>query len=174
LSIHQDKSYMMDFQSHFQYIFRQLNYQRLHAQLCDCVVLVGGQTFQAHRAILAASNEVVTPEAFSTLLDMIYTSTLSLGSSNVMDVLLAASHLHLNAVVKACKLHLSKKNFPSSLTFFIDILECYTICPHHYTTKICPAASFHEFFLMKVYVTQKSAHVCFHFRRSDLPHCSRS
>ncbi|KAJ0050200.1 hypothetical protein NL108_014059 [Boleophthalmus pectinirostris] len=140
----------MDFPSHFQYIFRQLNYQRLHAQLCDCVVLVGGQTFQAHRAILAASSshfrallssndsgdeaggpstnksecggpsmmeldpEVVTPEAFSTLLDMIYTSTLSLGSSNVMDVLLAASYLHLNAVVKACKLHLSKKNFPSA------------------------------------------------------------
>lgn len=58
--------------------------------------------------------EVVTPEAFSTLLDMIYTSTLTLGPSNVMDVLLAASHLHLNAVVKACKLHLSKKNFPSA------------------------------------------------------------
>ncbi len=58
--------------------------------------------------------EVVTPEAFSTLLDMIYTSTLSLGASNVMDVLLAASHLHLNTVVKACKLHLSRKNFPAS------------------------------------------------------------
>uniref|UniRef100_A0A3Q2Q344 Zinc finger and BTB domain-containing protein 5-like n=1 Tax=Fundulus heteroclitus TaxID=8078 RepID=A0A3Q2Q344_FUNHE len=109
-----------------------LNHQRLHAQLCDCVVVVGGQTFQAHRSILAASSshfrallnsirrvmeldpEVVTPEAFSTLLDMIYTSTLSLGVSNVMDVLLAASHLHLNAVVKACKLHLSRKNFPAS------------------------------------------------------------
>lgn len=114
------------------------------------MVLIGGQTFQAHRAILAASSshfrallssndsgdeaggpsstksecggpslieldpEVVTPEAFSTLLDMIYTSTLSLGTSNVMDVLLAASHLHLNAVVKACKLHLSKKNFPAA------------------------------------------------------------
>lgn len=58
--------------------------------------------------------EVVTAEAFSTLLDMIYTSTLPLSASNVMDVLLAASHLHLNAVVKACKIHLSKKNFPTS------------------------------------------------------------
>lgn len=57
---------------------------------------------------------VVTPEAFATLLDMIYTSTLSLRASNVMDVLLAASHLHLNTVVKACKLHLSRKNFPVS------------------------------------------------------------
>uniref|UniRef100_A0A3Q4AI23 Zinc finger and BTB domain containing 5 n=1 Tax=Mola mola TaxID=94237 RepID=A0A3Q4AI23_MOLML len=114
-------------------LFKQLNHQRLHAQLCDCVVLVGGQSFQAHRSILAACSshfrallssadsadeagadtggrgspsvieldpEVVTPEAFSTLLDMIYTSALSLRASNVMDVLLAASHLHLNAVVK--------------------------------------------------------------------------
>ncbi|XP_068442595.1 zinc finger and BTB domain-containing protein 5-like [Clinocottus analis] len=140
----------MDFPSHFQHIFNQLNHQRLHAQLCDCVVVVGGQSFQAHRSILAACSshfrallssndsgdevgrpgadlgggsgpsvleldpEVVTPEAFSTLLDMIYTSTLSPGASNVMDVLLAASHLHLNTVVKACKLHLSRKNFPAS------------------------------------------------------------
>ncbi|XP_070692376.1 zinc finger and BTB domain-containing protein 5-like [Pempheris klunzingeri] len=142
----------MDFPGHFLHIFKQLNHQRLHAQLCDCVVVVGGQSFQAHRSILAACSshfrallsstdncdeiggpgtdtgggggggpsvmeldpEVVTPEAFSTLLDMIYTSTLSLGASNVMDVLLAASHLHLNTVVKACKLHLSRKNFPAS------------------------------------------------------------
>ncbi|XP_039668843.1 zinc finger and BTB domain-containing protein 5-like [Perca fluviatilis] len=140
----------MDFPGHFQHIFKQLNHQRLHAQLCDCVVVVGGQSFQAHRSILAACSshfrallsssdsgdevggpgadigggggpsvieldpEVVTPEAFSTLLDMIYTSTLSPGASNVMDVLLAASHLHLNTVVKACKLHLSRKNFPAS------------------------------------------------------------
>lgn len=140
----------MDFPGHFQHIFKQLNHQRLHAQLCDCVVVVGGQSFQAHRSILAACSshfrallstndsaddvgrpradrarggapcvmeldpEVVTPEAFSTLLNMIYTSSLSLGASNVMDVLLAASHLHLNSVVKACKLHLSRKNFPAS------------------------------------------------------------
>ncbi|CAJ1058521.1 zinc finger and BTB domain-containing protein 5-like [Xyrichtys novacula] len=139
----------MDFPGHFQHIFKQLNHQRLHAQLCDCLVAVGPQSFQAHRSILAACSshfrallsssdngdevegsgggdkgegvcvltldpEVVTPEAFSTLLDMIYTSNLSLRASNVMDVLLAASHLHLNAVVKACKLHLSRKNFPAS------------------------------------------------------------
>lgn len=140
----------MDFPGHFQYIFKQLNHQRLHAQLCDCLVVVGPQSFKAHGSILAACSshfrallsssdsrdvggpggadtagggalsvmnldpEVVTPEAFSTLLDMIYTSNLSLRASNVMDVLLAASHLHLNAVVKACKLYLSRKNFPAS------------------------------------------------------------
>uniref|UniRef100_A0A8C9YU85 BTB domain-containing protein n=1 Tax=Sander lucioperca TaxID=283035 RepID=A0A8C9YU85_SANLU len=44
----------MDFPGHFQHIFKQLNHQRLHAQLCDCLVVVGGQSFQAHRSILAA------------------------------------------------------------------------------------------------------------------------
>ncbi|XP_051930796.1 zinc finger and BTB domain-containing protein 5-like [Hippocampus zosterae] len=138
----------MDFPGHFQHIFQQLNLQRLRAQMCDCIVEVGGHKFHAHRAILAACSshfkalnsssngtddaygqsvdrvrgpglmaldpEVVTPEAFSTLLDMIYTSTLSLEASNVMDVLLAASYLHLNSVVKACKLYLARKNFPAT------------------------------------------------------------
>lgn len=138
----------MDFPGHFQNIFKELNHQRLRAQLCDCVVLIGGRSFPAHRSILAACSShfkallssgdsgdetevqicgqkacpgvmeldpgVVTADAFSTLLDMIYTSNLSLTATNVMDVLLAASYLHLNTVVKACKNHLSKKNFPTS------------------------------------------------------------
>ncbi|XP_067104083.1 zinc finger and BTB domain-containing protein 5-like [Osmerus mordax] len=139
----------MDFPGHFEHIFKQLNHQRIHGQLCDCVIVVGSQRFQAHRSVLAACSThfrallgtvegdkgvgggrkvtdgggvavvgldlgVVTPEAFASLLDMIYTSTLTLGSSNVMDVLLAASHLHLNSVVKACKQHLSSHNFPTS------------------------------------------------------------
>ncbi|XP_020357865.1 zinc finger and BTB domain-containing protein 5 [Oncorhynchus kisutch] len=128
----------MDFPGHFENIFQQLNHQRVSGQLCDCVIVVGGQHFRAHRSVLAACSthfrallnavegdgggasvmeldlEVVTPEAFSTLLDMIYTSTLTLGVSNVMDVLLAASHLHLNTVVKACKHHLTSRSFPTS------------------------------------------------------------
>uniref|UniRef100_A0A673KIE3 BTB domain-containing protein n=1 Tax=Sinocyclocheilus rhinocerous TaxID=307959 RepID=A0A673KIE3_9TELE len=117
---------VMDFPGHFEQIFQQLNYQRLHGQLCDCVIMVGSRHFKAHRAVLSAcsthfralftaaegdastrmihlDSEVVTAEAFAALIDMMYTSTLMLGESNVMDVLLAASHLHLNTVVKACK-----------------------------------------------------------------------
>ncbi|KAJ3614295.1 hypothetical protein NHX12_017869 [Muraenolepis orangiensis] len=114
----------MDFPSHFEQIFQQLNYQRVHGQLCDCVIMVGSRHFKAHRSVLAAcsthfralftvtegdsnmnmiqlDSEVVTAEAFAALVDMMYTSTLVLGESNVMDILLAASHLHLNNVVKA-------------------------------------------------------------------------
>eukprot|EP00075_Anas_platyrhynchos_P013666 XP_027302919.1 zinc finger and BTB domain-containing protein 5 [Anas platyrhynchos] len=128
---------IMDFPGHFEQIFQQLNYQRLHGQLCDCVIVVGNRHFKAHRSVLAAcsthfralftvaegdqtmnmiqlDSEVVTAEAFAALLDMMYTSTLMLGESNVMDVLLAASHLHLNSVVKACKHYLTTRTLPMS------------------------------------------------------------
>ncbi|XP_036373113.1 zinc finger and BTB domain-containing protein 5-like [Megalops cyprinoides] len=127
----------MDFPGHFDQIFQQLNYQRLQGQLCDCVIVVGSRHFKAHRSVLAAcsthfralftvakgdaslsmiqlDSEVVTAEAFAALVDMMYTSTLVLGESNVMDVLLAASHLHLNAVVKACKHYLTTRMLPAS------------------------------------------------------------
>ncbi|MBN3281033.1 ZBTB5 protein, partial [Polyodon spathula] len=64
--------------------------------------------------MIQLDSEVVTAEAFSALIDMMYTSTLMLGESNVMDVLLAASHLHLNAVVKACKHYLTTRTLPMS------------------------------------------------------------
>uniref|UniRef100_A0A8C9VCR1 Zinc finger and BTB domain containing 5 n=1 Tax=Scleropages formosus TaxID=113540 RepID=A0A8C9VCR1_SCLFO len=119
-------------------VFQQLNYQRLRGQLCDCVIVVGNRHFKAHRAVLAAcsthfralfsvaesnggmnviqlDSEVVTAEALSVLVDMMYTSTLMLEESNVMDVLLAASHLHLNSVVKACKHYMSTRTLHLSL-----------------------------------------------------------
>ncbi|XP_072373098.1 zinc finger and BTB domain-containing protein 5 isoform X1 [Scyliorhinus torazame] len=130
---------VMDFPGHFEQVFQQLNYQRLHGQLCDCVIVVGSRHFKAHRSVLAAcsthfralftvpesdqslnmvqlDSEVVTAEAFAALVEMMYTSTLMLGESNVMDVLLAASHLHLNSVVKACKHYLTTRTVPMSPT----------------------------------------------------------
>lgn len=44
----------MDFPGHFEQIFQQLNYQRVHSQLCDCVIVVGSRHFKAHRSVLAA------------------------------------------------------------------------------------------------------------------------
>lgn len=44
----------MDFPGHFEQIFQQLNYQRVHGQLWDCVIVVGSKHFKAHRSVLAA------------------------------------------------------------------------------------------------------------------------
>ncbi|KPP56551.1 hypothetical protein Z043_125819, partial [Scleropages formosus] len=134
----QRESQVTDFPGHVDQVFQQLNYQRLRGQLCDCVIVVGNRHFKAHRAVLAAcsthfralfsvaesnggmnviqlDSEVVTAEALSVLVDMMYTSTLMLEESNVMDVLLAASHLHLNSVVKACKHYMSTRTLHLSL-----------------------------------------------------------
>ncbi|KAF5891756.1 zinc finger and BTB domain-containing protein 5-like, partial [Clarias magur] len=128
---------IMDFPEHFEQIFKQLNSQRVHRQLCDCVIVVGSRHFKAHRAVLAAcsthfralfsssegdgsvsviqlDSDVVTAEAFSVLMDMMYTSTLTLGDSDITDVLMAATHLHVNTVVKACKHYLNTQTLPRS------------------------------------------------------------
>nr|XP_020452661.1 LOW QUALITY PROTEIN: zinc finger and BTB domain-containing protein 5 [Monopterus albus] len=137
MAVKHNATLAMDFPGHFEQIFQQLNYQRVHGQLCDCVIVVGSRHFKAHRSVLAAcsthfralftvaegdasmnmiqlDSEVVTAEAFASLVDMMYTSTLMLGESNVMDILLAASHLHLNNVVKACKHYLTTRTLPMS------------------------------------------------------------
>ncbi|KAL2088284.1 hypothetical protein ACEWY4_015183 [Coilia grayii] len=53
--------------------------------------------------LLRLDSEVVTPESFSILLDMMYSSKLLLDMSKITDLLLAASYLHLSTVVKVCK-----------------------------------------------------------------------
>lgn len=54
LTVTSSCSRAMDFPGHFEQIFQQLNYQRVHGQLCDCVIVVGSRHFKAHRSVLAA------------------------------------------------------------------------------------------------------------------------
>ncbi|XP_076143598.1 uncharacterized protein LOC143125754 [Alosa pseudoharengus] len=64
--------------------------------------------------LLQLDSEVVTPEAFSALLDMMYSSKLLLDMSHITDLLLAASYLQLTAVVKVCKEKVNSNTLPTS------------------------------------------------------------
>lgn len=104
----------------------ELNEQRKRDFFCDCSILVDGRVFKAHRNVLfagsgyfrallvhylqdsgqrhsTASLDIVTAEAFSTILDFLYSGRLALNSDNVIEVMSAASYLQMTDVVSFCK-----------------------------------------------------------------------
>uniref|UniRef100_A0A8C1UKJ4 Zinc finger and BTB domain containing 8A n=1 Tax=Cyprinus carpio TaxID=7962 RepID=A0A8C1UKJ4_CYPCA len=106
-------------------LLKQLDQQRQQELFCDCNVLVEGQIFRAHRNVLYGSSgyfrmllsqgakdtlesinasfDVFSPEIFAIILDFIYSGQLELNSSNVIEVMSAASYLQMNDVISYCK-----------------------------------------------------------------------
>ncbi|XP_056332895.1 zinc finger and BTB domain-containing protein 8A isoform X2 [Danio aesculapii] len=106
-------------------LLKQLDQQRKQELFCDCSVMVEGQIFHAHRNVLygssgyfrmlltqgakdtldsvSASFDVFSPDIFTIILDFIYSGQLELNSSNVIEVMSAASYLQMNDVISYCK-----------------------------------------------------------------------
>lgn len=111
--------------NHHSCLLKQLDQQRRQKLFCDCTVLVGGRLFQAHRNVLfgssgyfrmllsqgaqdslepaRASFDAFSPDTFATILDFVYSGHLALGSSNVIEVMSAASYLQMDNVIAYCK-----------------------------------------------------------------------
>ncbi|XP_047238830.1 zinc finger and BTB domain-containing protein 8B isoform X2 [Girardinichthys multiradiatus] len=104
----------------------ELNEQRKRDFFCDCSILVEGRVFKAHRNVLfagsgyfrallvhylqdsgqrysTASLDIVTADAFSVILDFLYSGRLALNSNNVIEVMSAASYLQMTDLVNFCK-----------------------------------------------------------------------
>lgn len=111
--------------SHQSCLLKQLDQQRRQDLFCDCNVLVEGHLFKAHRNVLfgssgyfrmlltqgakdcvepaSASFDVFSPDTFTVILDFVYSGHLELTSSNVIEVMSAASYLQMNDVIAYCK-----------------------------------------------------------------------
>ncbi|XP_028852318.1 zinc finger and BTB domain-containing protein 8A isoform X2 [Denticeps clupeoides] len=111
--------------NHQSCLLKQLDQQRQQDLFCDCSVLVEGHLFKAHRNVLfgcsgyfrmllsqgakdyaeptSASFDVFSPEIFTVILDFVYSGQLELSSSNVIEVMSAASYLQMNDVIAYCK-----------------------------------------------------------------------
>ncbi|XP_032244795.1 zinc finger and BTB domain-containing protein 8B isoform X1 [Phoca vitulina] len=118
----------MEMQSYYAKLLGELNEQRKRDFFCDCSIIVEGRIFKAHRNILfansgyfrallihyiqdsgrpsTASLDIVTSDAFSTILDFLYSGKLDLCGENVIEVMSAASYLQMNDVVNFCKTYI--------------------------------------------------------------------
>ncbi|XP_051949234.1 zinc finger and BTB domain-containing protein 8B-like [Xyrauchen texanus] len=116
----------MEVPSYLSRLLSELNEQRKRDFFCDCSIIVEGRVFKAHRNILFASSgyfrallvrylqdngqrnstaslDIVTAEAFSFILDFLYSGRLALRSDNVIEIMSAASYLQMTDVVNFCK-----------------------------------------------------------------------
>ncbi|XP_044147772.1 myoneurin [Bufo gargarizans] len=107
---------------HCRRLLDKLQRQREAAFLCDCAILIGDFQYKAHRNVLASFSEYfrtlftdssdcsvlldqtqVTPDAFHTVLDFIYSGDLHFDRCHLEEVLTAAEYLRLEEVVLMCR-----------------------------------------------------------------------
>ncbi|XP_041791876.1 zinc finger and BTB domain-containing protein 11 [Chelmon rostratus] len=110
---------------HSQTMLEKLNQQRLSNQFCDITLLIEGEEYRAHKAVLAACSEyfhelffekgaVSTHEAmvdlsgftkasFLPLLDFAYTSLLTFNFCIMADIANLARHLLMTEVLQICE-----------------------------------------------------------------------
>lgn len=120
----------MEVPSYLPRLAADLNEQRKRDFFCDCSVVVEGRVFKAHRNVLfagsgyfrallvhyiqdntqrhcTASLDIVTADAFSIILDFMYSGRLDLHRNNVIEVMSAASYLQMTDLVNFCKGYIS-------------------------------------------------------------------
>ncbi|XP_051900579.1 B-cell lymphoma 6 protein-like [Pristis pectinata] len=118
------ESYVKEFTRHSTDMMLNLNEMRKREILTDVKVLVEGQEFRAHKAVLVACSGFfysifsdqtkrhvnlltlprgVTAGGFHLLLEFMYTSCLPLELASVAEVLTAASYLQMEHVVETCR-----------------------------------------------------------------------
>ncbi|XP_058484397.1 transcription regulator protein BACH1-like isoform X2 [Solea solea] len=120
--------------AHSSHVLRRLDDQRRRDTLCDVTVVVEGQSFRAHRSVLASCSEYfslrlssltqhgavitlpqeVTVSGFEPLLKFAYTSKLLFGKDSVLDIRNSASVLGFRDLDEACFDFLLPKFFSRS------------------------------------------------------------
>ncbi|XP_028273231.1 nucleus accumbens-associated protein 2 [Parambassis ranga] len=111
-------------------VLGSLNEQRLLGHYCDVCILVKGQAFKAHRAVLAASSlyfrdlfssstktqfelpSSVTPACFEQILTFCYTGKLTMAASEQLVVMYTAGYLQIQHIVEKGMDLMFKANSP--------------------------------------------------------------
>lgn len=119
-------------------VLSHLNQLRMQGRLCDIVVNVQGQSFRAHKVVLAASSPyfrdhmslsemstvsisvIRNPTVFEQLLSFCYTGRLCLQLADIISYLTAASFLQMQHIIDRCTQILEGIHFKISVA---DVAE---------------------------------------------------
>ncbi|XP_046680622.1 kelch-like protein 26 [Homalodisca vitripennis] len=134
--------------SHTGTLLTGLNMLRAKGHLLDVTLVAEGEAFQAHRVVLASCSDYframftdamkesrqseiclngVSAAGMRLLLDYAYTSRLALNLANIQDVLSAASHIQVVAVVEACSNYLQSQLDLENCVDIATISETYSL-----------------------------------------------
>uniref|UniRef100_A0A7N6F963 BTB domain-containing protein n=1 Tax=Anabas testudineus TaxID=64144 RepID=A0A7N6F963_ANATE len=142
------QSSMFTFEStvHCSHVLRSLDEQRRQDALCDVTVAAEGQSFRAHRSVLASCSDYfahrisslaqhgavitlpqeVTAAGFEPLLKFAYTSKLHFRKDNVLEIRNSASILGFRDLDEACFDFLLPKFFSTSKAS--EMIMCVYVC----------------------------------------------
>ncbi|KAM9729710.1 transcription regulator protein BACH1b [Menidia menidia] len=146
MAMSSQRSSVFTFEStvHSSHVLRWLDEQRCRDMLCDVTVVVEGQSFRAHRSVLASCSDYfaqrisaltqhgavitlpdeVTVSGFEPLLKFAYTSKLHFGKDNVLDIQNSASILGFQDLDEACFDFLPPKFFSRDSVPFLRKTCC--------------------------------------------------
>ncbi|MBN3275506.1 ZBT7C protein, partial [Polyodon spathula] len=123
MAIGDDDLIGIPFPNHSNEVLCSLNEQRHDGLLCDVILIVKDQEYRTHRSVLAACSQYfkklftvstaeeqhsiyeidfVTPESLAAILEFAYTSTLTITTAKVKDILSAAQMLEIECVINVC------------------------------------------------------------------------
>lgn len=119
-SMERSGSIQLDIPDFSNSVLSHLNQLRVQGRLCDIVVNVQGQSFRAHKVVLAASSPyfrdhmslsqmstvsltvIRNPSVFEHLLSFCYTGRLCLQLADIISYLTAASFLQMQHIIDRC------------------------------------------------------------------------
>ncbi|XP_034291853.1 zinc finger and BTB domain-containing protein 49 [Pantherophis guttatus] len=157
------------FANHSCHLLQQLHNQRIQGLLCDCMLVVKGVSFKAHKNVLAAFSQyfrtlfqnspsqkndvfhldIKNVGGIGQILDYMYTSHLDLNQDNIQNLLDIAQCLQVQNILNLCQSFLKTSRSieqPASLTgnetFSLqNTLAIDTHCGHYDVLHICSTAA---------------------------------
>lgn len=151
---------------HSNAVLVRLNDLRKANQLLDVTLLVEGSSLKAHRVVLAACSDYfaamftdpmieahqseikligIPLRGMKALLEYAYTSKIDINRNNVQDILSAATHVQMNAVVNACSSYLESQIDMDSCVDIATLADLYSLNNLKYKTYRYICAHLEEF-----------------------------